>query len=400
MAGGNHARRIGKRFLVAPWLRHAGVASVPDPLALPDSAEVRRRHIPALDTIRGIAISLVLLRHAWPSTFGAGGFVGVELFFVLSGYLITSILLGEFQSGRVSYGRFYINRILRLVPALTVMVLFVLLVVALFNPLSDRGFLLPGAVRGLTYTDDIPRLPLHSLSELTHLWTLAIEEQFYIVWPLLLIGFASRGARRLRQMTWAVLALSLAVLLGTVAYAHYAKNNVTGIYTSPSTWAVTLVLGCALAIGVIRLRVTPKLVAPLLLALLGLAFLPEAKSHVATYVFVLPLIAVLSLGVIQNAISREPIWVLNNPVLLYLGKISYAAYLWDFPLALWFPGPLAIPLALGAASASFWLVERPFLRLKRRGPAEPVAEVPADRDGASAVRPAAAVAPSGAAGPG
>src|ERR1700680_2619008 len=200
MAGSYQARRMLTRFQAARWLPVGG-AHVRDPGALPDTPVVKRKHIPALDAIRGIAISLVLLRHAWPSTFGAGGFVGVELFFVLSGYLITSILLGEFQSGRVSYGRFYINRILRLVPARTVMVLFVLLVVALFNPLSDRGFLLPGAVRGLTYTDDIPRLPLHSLSELSHLWTLAIEEQFYIVWPLLLIGFASRGVRRLRQMT-------------------------------------------------------------------------------------------------------------------------------------------------------------------------------------------------------
>jgi peptidoglycan/LPS O-acetylase OafA/YrhL len=341
---------------------------------------------------------LVLLRHAWPSTFGAGGFVGVELFFVLSGYLITSILLNEFESGRVSYRRFYVNRILRLVPALSVMVLFVLLVVAVLNPLSDRGFLLSGAVRGLTYTDDIPKLPLNSLNELTHLWTLAIEEQFYIVWPLLLIGFASRGVRRLRQMTWAVLGLSLAVLLGTVAYGHYAKHDVMGIYTWPSTWALTLVLGCALAIGVIRLRITPKLVAPILLALLGLAFLPEAKSQVWTYLLVLPVIAVLSLCLIQNAISREPIGVLNNRVLLYLGKISYAAYLWDFPLSLWFPGPLAIPLALAAASASFWLVERPFLRLKRRGRFQRA--TPAEQDAAPATLPPAAVPSPSAAGPG
>jgi peptidoglycan/LPS O-acetylase OafA/YrhL len=115
---------------------------------------------------------------------------------------------------------------------------------------------------------------------------------------------------------------------------------------------------------------------------------------------VLPVIAVLSLCLIQNAISREPIGVLNNRVLLYLGKISYAAYLWDFPLALWFPGPLAIPLALAAASASFWLVERPFLRLKRRGGFQPLAGTSADRDGARAALPAAAVAPTGAAGPG
>jgi len=328
---------------------------------------VQRRHIPALDAIRGLAISLVLLRHAWPSTFGAGGFAGVELFFVLSGYLITSILLSDVGSGEVSYGRFYINRILRLVPALTVMVVFVLLVVAVFDPLSDRGFLVFGGIRGLTYTDDIPRWPLHQLTELTHLWTLAIEEQFYIIWPVLLITAASYGGRRLRQMTWAALAVSLMALFGTVAYGRYS-NNVLAIYTWPTTWAVTLVLGCALATDVIELRITSRFAAPLLVALLALALVPEAKSNAWSYLLVLPAIAVLSLCLIGNAPSEKPLAVLNSPVLRYLGRISYAAYLWDYPLALWFPGPLAIPLALGAASVSFRLVEQPFLRLKRRAP--------------------------------
>ena len=370
----------------------AANGSVAERVSLPEAALVRVRHIPALDGIRGVAIGLVLLRHAWPATFGAAGFVGVELFFVLSGYLITSILLSDFESGSVSYGRFYLNRVLRLVPALTVMVLLVLGVAALLSPLSDRGFLLSGGVRGLTYTDDIARLPLHPLNELTHLWTLAIEEQFYIVWPLLLISFASRGARRLRKMTWTALALSAASLCGTVAYGHYAKNNVVGIYTSPTVWAVTLVLGCALAIGVVQLRFATRFVIAALLALLGLSFLPEAKSHAMTYLLVVPAIAVLSLCLIENAISRQPSGLLNNRLLLYLGKVSYAAYLWDYPLALWFPGPASIPLAVAAASASFWLVERPFLRLKRRSPHQPIAAAAADRDRSrAALTPSAAV---------
>jgi peptidoglycan/LPS O-acetylase OafA/YrhL len=327
----------------------------------------KRRYIPALDALRGLAIIAVLLRHAWPSKFGAGGFVGVELFFVLSGYLITSILVSEFESGQLSYRRFYVNRILRLVPALTVMVLFVLLVVVVFNPLSDRRFLLSGAVRGLTYTDDIPKWTLHPLNELTHLWTLAIEEQFYIIWPVLLVTAVSRGARRLHQLTWAVLAMSLMALFATVAYGHYSKNA-ERIYESPTNWAVTLAAGCALAVGVIKLRITSKFVAPVLVALLAIAFLPEAKSQAWTYLLVLPLIAVLSLCLISNATSEAPSRILNNSALRYLGKISYATYLWDFPLSQWFPGPVAIPLALAAAWVSFWLVEQPFLRLKNRAP--------------------------------
>jgi peptidoglycan/LPS O-acetylase OafA/YrhL len=211
---------------------------------------------------------------------------------------------------------------------------------------------------------------------------------------LLLISFALRGARRLRQMTWTALALSVVSLCGTVAYGHYAKSNVVGIYTSPSVWAVALVLGCALAIGIIQLRVATRFVIPVVLALLGLCFLPEAKSHASTYLLVVPAIAVLSLCLIQNAISRQPSGLLNNRPLLYLGKVSYAAYLWDYPLALWFPGPASIPLAVAAASASFWLVERPFLRLKRRSPYQPAAGAPAARDRSrAALTPPPAIPP-------
>jgi len=330
----------------------------------------KRRYIPALDALRGLGISAVLLRHSWPDRFGAGGFVGVELFFVLSGYLITSILVGEFQSGRLSYRRFYVNRILRLVPALTVMVLFVVLVVVVFNPLSDRRHLLSGTVRGLTYTDDIPELPLHPLTELTHLWTLAIEEQFYIIWPVVLVTAAAHGARRLRQTTWAVLAVSLMALLATVAYGYHT-NDVEGIYEWPTNWAVTLAAGCALAIGVFKLRISSRFVAPVLVALLAISLLPEAKSRAWTYLLVLPLIAVLSLCLISNATSEAPSRILINPALRYLGKISYATYLWDFPLSKWFPGPVSIPLALAAAWVSFWLVEQPFLKLKTHAPQGP-----------------------------
>jgi peptidoglycan/LPS O-acetylase OafA/YrhL len=144
---------------------------------------------------------------------------------------------------------------------------------------------------------------------------------------------------------------------------------------------------------VIRLRFARRFVIPALLALLGLSFLPEAKGHASTYLFVVPAIAVLSLCVIENAISRHPSGLLNNRALLYLGKVSYAAYLWDYPLALWFPGPASIPLAVAAASASFWLVERPFLRLKRRSPHQPASRAGVDRDRSrAALTPAPAVA--------
>jgi peptidoglycan/LPS O-acetylase OafA/YrhL len=320
--------------------------------------------VPALDGVRGIAISLVLIRHAWPSVFGDAGFIGVELFFVLSGYLITGILLRDYRSGDMSYRNFYINRFLRLIPALIVMVGTVVVVVVTINPLGDRQFLVPGAVTALTYTSDLPDWPLHELTDITHLWTLAIEEQFYVVWPMLMLGFAARG--RLRQVVWIALGVSLAALLGSVAYGSHADEMIS-LYTWVTPWTISLVLGCALAAGVLRFRVNPKVAGVILVTLLGATLLPEAKSHAWGYLALIPVAGVLSVGLIANAAGPQPIGILTNPALRYMGKISYAAYLWDYPLAQWFSGIIAIPMVIVISSLSYRLIEQPFLRLKRRG---------------------------------
>lgn len=324
------------------------------------SALQRRTRIPALDAVRGIAIAFVLLRHASPSHFGAAGFVGVELFFVLSGFLITGVLIRDAR-----LPRFYLHRALRLGPALLVLVV----LVAIVKWVSDEGgpahLRTAGVAVALTYTSDIPGMP--QLSELGHLWTLAIEEQFYLIWPALLL---TSGVRR----------TPLWLALGVAAWAASTFMQTRGVdaYTSPLTWSVTLLAGCALATR--RAPLVPPWMASAALALLAaLAVLPDAKSHVWGYAGVIPAVCVVALALIANAVHR-PLWVLRLRPLQWLGVVSYSAYLWNYPLSRWLPGPVSIPLTLLAAAASYYAVERPFLRLRSRSghPRRPAtaAEVP------------------------
>ncbi|WIB64145.1 acyltransferase [Curtobacterium sp. MCBD17_040] len=148
--------------------------------------QVVRSRVQGWDVLRGVAVGLVLLRHAWPSIFGGAGIVGVVMFFTLSGYLITGILWRDLERfGRIRYGHFYRNRAIRLVPSLIVVTVAVGTVAALFNLLDDRGSLVRTAAVAITYTADLPFD--HGSAAIEHLWTLATEEQFYLVWPVLLV---------------------------------------------------------------------------------------------------------------------------------------------------------------------------------------------------------------------
>ena len=158
-------------------------------------------HVPALDGVRGIAIAMVLLHHCgWPRVFGEGGWIGVDLFFVLSGYLITGILADTRES--VGRGRsFYVRRALRIFP-LYYAVLFALFVVApIVHPISWAQYraLVPEQAWYWTYLSDWRMAFAHppTVTLLGHFWTLSIEEQFYWVWPVVIWSLTGRAAMRL-----------------------------------------------------------------------------------------------------------------------------------------------------------------------------------------------------------
>lgn len=333
--------------------------------------------------MRGIAILLVMLRHSWGDAFGGAGIVGVVTFFTLSGYLITGLLANDMRThGRIRYGRFYRNRAIRLLPALAFMLLGFALIEGLLHIGSGQ---VPRSIAvALSYTADVPGIN-HGSTDLSHLWTLANEEQFYLIWPILILV-----AVRYRK-TWLTLALTAAGILAILTLTVTHVEPLVKIYTWPSTWTISMVIGAAGQLGsayiarVISRRSATVLGLAGLAGLVGLSFLPDAKSNPWVYEFGGITIAVFALAVIWWAkdLPVVPDWV--RPIVA-LGVISYAAYLWNYPITWWLQDAdvttwqiPAIILTIGAATLSWFAVERPFNRVKARLGAprdttEPVAE--------------------------
>jgi len=336
--------------------------------------------IQGLDVIRGIAVAFVLLRHANQQTYGGAGILGVTMFFALSGYLITGILLKDIQHhGRVRYGRFYRNRAIRLLPPLVAMLAVYALITLTINPDHDTRSVPKSILIGLFYISNYPHIEISNA--LGHLWTLATEEQFYIVWPVILaIGVKIRSLA-------VVLILSAIAIVGTLIYSlNYYDPRFGFVYKLPTSWAIAMIIGAAAQIY--RPHIAPivarvgRLRTPLVLILIALlatrAGGPDIKGEPNTYLYLVPAIAVGTIALIYLMEAWEripsPIWY---PA-LWLGTISYAAYLWNLPILQWnYPlrtmdeRIMVTTLTIGAAILSWFLVERPSHRfrtwLDRRG---------------------------------
>lgn len=343
-----------------------------------------RKRVQGIDLLRGIAIALVMLRHAFPSPFAGAGVVGVVMFFTLSGYLITGVLLAELRvSGGVDLRRFYARRVRRLVPALLLMTSSFALVTLVLDPLGDRRELVRSVVVALTYTAD---LPFHHGSAATfHLWTLAMEEQFYLVWPALL---AISWARR--RVGTALLVSGLLCLAACCATLVWVGAQPDRAYPLPTSWAVCFVIGGAARWYVDRGGRRPAgsprgvvLASSAALTPLAALSVVALRGHAFTYLVAAPAVAALTAVLLVT--WRE--WYVVRPRLLRaligLGTISYGAYLWNYPLTLWLrPTPettsapsalLAAALTIVVAWLSWRLVEEPLQRRRATSVAEPVA---------------------------
>ena len=334
------------------------------------------RRLQGLDALRGLAILLVLIRHSWPELAGTAGAVGVVVFFTLSGYLITGLLTRDIQTyGRVRYARFYRNRALRLLPALFLLLAGIAVVTLTLDPLDERGSLPRAVIVGLTYTANLPFN--HGSPTVEHLWTLATEEQFYIVWPVILaVGIRFR---KLRSAVFGSAVLIIAVL-GISLLLTYP--GVSGIYSLPTSWCIAMVIGaCAfftrekLQVHLQPPRRRAHAAAVVALAfLLGTAALPEDKGSPVLYLIVGPAVALCSVVLIVYLTRWTTLPTPALKPLRWLGVVSYAAYLWNWPIVVWIDHrPLsavqafgAVALTLVAATISWWLVERPALLLKSR----------------------------------
>jgi peptidoglycan/LPS O-acetylase OafA/YrhL len=343
---------------------------------------------PGLDGLRALAVAGVFLYHARPHADGLpylpGGFLGVDLFFVLSGYLITSLLLVEWEAGnRIDLRRFWMRRARRLLPALVVVVLAALILAAIF----ERGDL--GRTRGdavsslLYYTNWHLIVANHSYftlmgrpSLLQHLWSLAVEEQFYVIWPLLLVpGLVLLGRRRLPMLV--IVGITGSALAMWLLYTP--NSDPSRVYYGTDTRAFLLLMGILLALvwpAVERLRrALPALELLGIAALVGtiLLFL-RMRDFDPTLYRGGDLAAAFCFAVLIAAVAHPRTGIgqaLGVAPLRWIGERSYGIYLWHWPvIALMRPGVdiswtgpgvivVQAAIVLAAATLSFRYVEQP-----------------------------------------
>jgi peptidoglycan/LPS O-acetylase OafA/YrhL len=343
-------------------------------------------HQPALDGIRALAVAAVMLFHGGVDHARAG-FLGVDVFFVLSGFLITYLLLREIAAtGRVDAKAFWLRRARRLLPALFL----VLVAVAVFGATvatRDEALDLRGDVFGsLLYVQNW-RLVLSgqpyfaqfgSPSPLRHMWSLAIEEQWYLIWPLVFLGIVKLANGRLRVVGATVLALAAASAL-LMAALWEPGGEATRVYYGTDTRAQALLIGAALAVLLAATggprRAVARGVAEAA-GFAGLAFLvwvvvvkDEAWDRLYRGGFSLVALAAAAviLAALQPGAMRR---LLSMPPLPAIGLISYGLYLWHWPVDVflspartgldgWTLFALRTAVAIAVATASFVLVERP-----------------------------------------
>ena len=342
--------------------------------------------ISSLDGLRAVSIAFVLMQHSVSSTgsplgkFTADfGRLGVWVFFVISGFLITDLLLREAERGPISLRRFYLRRALRLLPALLALLLFLALVEAAGVDLGVRPIHFLSAVLFL-----VPYVPWGAANHpwsTGHLWSLAVEEHFYLLWPPLLAGLGVKRAR------WFLIAFVMLMPACRIAWYKLKldplANSLVGIGDLMAYGALAAIwhrsrpervarfvkrratLGRTLAVvavgSVLALRTAEWL--PIVTVPLGITVVGLALSYLLLSVCFEP-------ETTPSVLFR----LLNLRMIAWVGGISYSLYLWQQPFLhkhhdgapWWQQWPANLALAVTAALASHYLVERPFLKLKSR----------------------------------
>jgi peptidoglycan/LPS O-acetylase OafA/YrhL len=359
----------------------------------------RWAHRPGLDGLRGLAVVAVVAYHLG---YLHGGFLGVDVFLVLSGYLITGLALGEIgETGTLSLRAFWGRRVRRLVPALLVVVLVVTLVALAIGWPRDQLHALGWdgvatltwwanwrQVQGPSYWDSGEHL-------FRHAWSLSIEEQFYVVWPLVLVGAAAVARRVHRSVVPIVGAVALAGAVASatwqVVLAHRLGDaDLSRVYVGTDARAVAPLLGCALACLLSRRRPAAIAAGPVgriagavgALVLIVLVVGAEVASPALYRNAVLVIASLASAAVVARAgaiAADDPTvlgWATTARVTRYLGSRSYAIYLWSWPIqvlaAFRWPdlskvavAAFTVAMSLGLAELSFRFLEDPIRR--RRG---------------------------------
>jgi len=332
-------------------------------------------YIPAIDGLRGVAVLLVLLFHFGVRGFSPGGYIGVDIFYVISGFLITSILLKEFHTyGCIGLANFYKRRILRIFPAFIMMI-------AVYSAIAAASrshvHLCASGTALLEMMNWARAFGFGCEGFLGHTWSLSAEEQFYLAWPPLLSLSLSKFSWKRGGGLWMLSFLILAIVCWRV-YLVVTGSPADRTYNGLDTHADGLLLGCLLAFTGGRLPgIGYKEAWPIPVALLAIItmFLPyDAYFIEATGLTVGAISAGWVIAIVYSGHPCAITTVLSNPMMVRIGKLSYSLYLWHYPIlrgleAMKIPEQLlactGIPLSFMAAFLSYKFVETPFLKRKQ-----------------------------------
>jgi len=343
------------------------------------SRTLSNKYRPEIDGLRAFAVVAVIINH-FNKDLLPSGYLGVDIFFVISGYVITSSLEGRESKNFLDFlTGFYERRIKRLVPALVVFVLITSVLICLFNPDPTR------ALRtGITSLFGLSNLYLlkqstdyfaqsTELNPFTHTWSLGVEEQFYLLFPFLIwfTGFSQQTAKGARNLFFWVGALTIASLIGFI-YLYQVKQPTAYFFMPTRFWEMAT--GCLLFIGLqkrVSIEQALEQVPPLLVvaAMVGVMFLPVSEAVTATIGIVV--LSVVLIACLKQGTTAYKFFTLEKVV--YIGLISYSLYLWHGTVLSisrwtigihWWSVPIQIGLMLMMAITSYNWIETPLRKSK------------------------------------
>ena len=357
------------------------------------------RFRPDIQGLRAVAVGLVLLYHAGLTLF-PGGYVGVDVFFVISGFLITGMLVRQAEErGRIDLADFYARRIRRILPAATVVLAFVAIVTLLVLPRTrwdDIGVQIIASAFYLVnwvLADGTDYLNAEeAASPIQHFWTLAVEEQFYILWPALLVGLLWLASRRQRSRTgeqtaniqrYLQVGVALAIIPSFIWSIYYTDANPAPAYFVTTTRLWEIAIGAAIAIFAVQLQKIPHTLGYVLqggglLAILAAGLFYTSATPFPGYAALLPTLgaAAVIIGGMSGRATKGFARVLNVRPMRWIGDLSYSLYLWHWPLLVFAAyladgdlpvgyGLLIVALAIIPSWLSYRYIEEPFRNWQR-----------------------------------
>ncbi len=353
--------------------------------------QYKTRYMPGLDGLRAIAVIAVIIYHLNPQML-SGGFLGVDTFFVISGFLITSLLIHEYnETGRIDLKNFWIRRFKRLIPAVVFLLMVLVSYMSVFH-LERLMAIKSDVIAALVYMsnwwfiiEDVSYFEALEAHPLKHLWSLAIEEQFYIIWPLVLLLMLVL-VKRMGRIWLITFILSVVSLIAMVVISEPLGDN-SRVYFGTDTRAHSLLIGVMLAYIFPPFRLKTQIdrtssavlnsIGVISLGVLIYMFTFVSASHYWIYAGGLYLIAAITTLLIAASVHPTTFFAtkfLGNPLFVWIGKRSYSLYLWHYPIIVlsntyFIQGQvpiymviIQIILTLVMAEISYRFIEQPFRR--------------------------------------